>query len=602
MTNLRYVIDFDRFSAHFAEVRLEFVADTDNPSVWLPTWTAGSYLIREFAKHISGVFFVSNQSPEQSARATKIDKNRWELTGIKAGDTVLVSYEVYCYDLSVRTAFVDNTRIFGNFSSLLVIPTGLENAPADIWLYVPEAFVAQNKGSVLACGLKHREQIVNGTTIYQLETVSAFGSFDYPFEIGVQSYSEFNVTDKTGKNILHRFFVSGIHHTDMDRLCRDVQKICQTQVDWLGFAPFDDYTFMTFATQNSYGGLEHINSTALVTPRDDLPTALENRTPSENYQRFLGLCSHEYFHAWWVKSVRPDVMMTSQLQQEALTPLLWVFEGFTSYVDDFVLGASGVVGADNYLSLLAGQLTRYYNNHGRTKQPVAESSFDAWIKYYRPDENSNNSTTSYYNKGAVVALYLDFLLNQHSDGKYRLFDLIKDYAQLAKASDNGRFGMSSEHLYAKISEKLPNDVCQAFWQVAVNGTDELDFQDFFAKNGIAINHHIAQNTHWGAKLDKVAGGLKIINVPEHSPATQTGLSANDIIVAVNDLRATPELIGTLTALYTQGKIDTLTCRAFRDDRLLSFDMGVTDLTTPTLNANITLKVNDPQKFGAWLRF
>lgn len=599
MTNLRYVVDFARFSAHFAEVRLEFVADQDNPSVWLPTWTAGSYLIREFAKHISGVFFVSEQAPEKSVRATKIDKNRWELTGIKTGETVLVSYEVYCYDLSVRTAFVDNTRIFGNFSSLLVIPTGFENHNADIWLYVPESFVAQNKGSVLACGLKHNEQVIHGTTIYQLETVSAFGSYDYPFEIGVQAYGEFNITDKTGKIIPHRFFVSGVHHTNMIRLCDDIQKICQTQVDWLGFAPFDDYTFMTFATQNAYGGLEHINSTALVTPRSDLPTALEPTKPSDDYQRFLGLCSHEYFHAWWVKSVRPDVMMTSQLQTEALTPLLWVFEGFTSYVDDVVLGVSGVIDAEDYLKLLAGQLTRYYNNHGRAKQPVAESSYDAWLKYYRPDENSNNSTTSYYNKGAVVSLYLDFLLNQHSSGNYRLFHLIADYANLAKAGEHGRFGMSSEHLKAKISEILPVDVCNKFFDEAINGTQEIDFKDFFEKNGIAINHHI-QDNHWGAKLEKVANGLKIVNLPEHSPAAQAGLSANDIIVAVNDLKATPELIAKFTSLYKGGHIASLNCRAFRDDRLLAFELTKEHLENTAVTHDIKLTVQATELFGKWL--
>lgn len=528
---MHYTLDFKDFNSHFVAVHLAFVASTDNPVLVMPTWIAGSYLIREFSKNLNAVQYTTQT---KSLRAQKIAKNHWQLQA-KQGDTIKVSYEVYCFDLSVRTAYVDSLRIFGNFSSFLMYEN---NLPCTIELCVPNAFFEQNPEAVLACGLRHSCHTTDTGTVYHFKHLpdgtafNVFEAMDYPFEIAKQQSFEFSIQD-----VKHRFFVSGKTHMDAERLKDDLQKICQGHVSAMGWLPFDDYTFMTHASQDSYGGLEHINSTALITPRSDLPQN-EQTLPSESYQRFLGLCSHEYFHAWWVKSVRPDVMMSSQLQEEAYTPLLWVFEGFTSYVDDLMLYHTKVINKEQYLALLASQIKRYLNNDGRAVQSVAESSFDAWIKLYRPDENSQNSTVSYYNKGALVAWGLDLLLQEHGFG---LFDAIRHFGKLAQSSPNKRYGMSTENLSEAMTNFLPQKTWQEFLDNFVYGTQELPLQSWAKSQGLNMQN-TSSDVPFGIVCEQKPNGLFITRLPRHSSGTQAGLSVHDTIIAINGLQASKDTL------------------------------------------------------------
>lgn len=567
---LTYDLDFGRYLTHFVEVRVHFVAKTDAPTVWLPTWIAGSYLIREFAKNITAVHYHTLENPSHTQRATKINKNTWTLSHIKAGQSVQVCYEVYCYDTSVRTAYIDHQRIFANFSSLLVIPTGDEHELCQIHLHLPKQFTTQNQNVQFAYGLDHQVHTTSDKTSYALEPITAFECYDYPFEISTQDSFSFDIHTPDGKCVPHRFFVSGVHFADLDRLKKDVQTICQAYVDWLGWTPFHHYTFLTHATGNDYGGLEHINSTALVTPRNDLPKFGEPDLPSDDYQRFLGLCSHEYFHAWWVKSVRPDVMMTSQLQSEAYTPLLWVFEGFTSYIDDLMLYRSGVIDKKSYFALLSSQINRYENTHGRHKQTVAESSFDAWIKLYRPDENSQNSTISYYNKGALVSLVLDLLLIQHDGG--RIFDIIKDFTDTARHADNRRFGMTTQAMYQAILARLPKKDTTDFFDKYINGVEKLDLAALFTHQHIQLAHK-TEDKPWGLTLSTEPLGLKITHVHPDGAGAKAGLSAGDVIVAVDGLKATTD--GIHHAITRQAYFEKnnqnhpINCHIFRKDELIA---------------------------------
>ena len=584
--DISYQFDFARFLEHLVDVALTFTADTDAPSLWLPAWIPGSYLMREFARNITAVHYeildsqvVSNDKQINTYRAQKTDKNTWQLPEAQAGQRICVLYEVYCYDLSVRTAYVDQQRLYGNFTSLALAIGGQEQQEVEVDLIVPAAFLADKDASLvrLACGLEAVQAQIDKPQIYTLQADSYHELIDHPFEIAEQDSFDFIIQDNSHQTLSHHFYLSGKHSANMGRLQQDVTQICQTYLDWLGDAPFNDYTFMTFASGQDYGGLEHINSTSLITPRRDLPNADEPKVPSSDYQRFLGLCSHEYFHAWWVKTVRPDVMLEVDLRREAFTPLLWVFEGFTSYIDDFMLQASGVIDKASYLKLLAEQINRYYQTPGRTHQSVAESSFDAWIKLYRNDENTGNAGISYYNKGALVALCLDLTLLTKSAGRYRLFDVVKEFYSQAKQKDNKRIGISSADMGAVIGQFMPLADWEEFERRYVNGVEELPLETLLAENGIKIHTNTKEtadkNIPWGMRCCETPLGLKVNRVNRDSAAAKAGISAYDIIVAIDGIKADAKQLATLNTATRP-----VQCHLFRRDELMVVEVVPKELS------------------------
>ena len=584
--DISYQFDFARFLEHLVDVALTFTADTDAPSLWLPAWIPGSYLMREFARNITAVHYeildsqvVSNDKQINTYRAQKTDKNTWQLPEAQAGQRICVHYEVYCYDLSVRTAYVDQQRLYGNFTSLALAIGGQEQQEVEVDLIVPAAFLTDKDASLvrLACGLEAVQSQIDKPQIYTLQADSYHELIDHPFEIAEQDSFDFIIQDNSHQTLSHHFYLSGKHSANMGRLQQDVTQICQTYLDWLGDAPFNDYTFMTFASGQDYGGLEHINSTSLITPRRDLPNADEPKVPSSDYQRFLGLCSHEYFHAWWVKTVRPDVMLEVDLRREAFTPLLWVFEGFTSYIDDFMLQASGVIDKASYLKLLAEQINRYYQTPGRTHQSVAESSFDAWIKLYRNDENTGNAGISYYNKGALVALCLDLTLLTKSAGRYRLFDVVKEFYSQAKQKDNKRIGISSADMGAVIGQFMPLADWEEFERRYVNGVEELPLETLLAENGIKIHTNTKEtadkNIPWGMRCSETPLGLKVNRVNRDSAAAKAGISAHDVIVAIDGIKADTKQLATLSIATCP-----VQCHLFRRDELMVVEVVPKELS------------------------
>lgn len=564
---LHYQIEFDDYQQHLIHVTLRFVA---NPTqeLWLPTWIPGSYLIREFAKHIESVKAYDEAGRE--LKISKFEKNKWRLFNTDH-ELITVEYDVYAYDLSVRGSYVDQTRFYVNPACVCLSLKDQEDAECELEVFLPNEF----KHFTVATGLASKS-LVKGR--YTLRADNYMQLIDSPFELADQTRFSFEA-----EGIQHEFVISGKHATNVERLQADIQKICQTEIQLFGSAPFKNYVFMTMATGNSYGGLEHPNSTSLITPRDDLPKANESEEPSEDYQRFLGLCSHEYFHSWLVKYIRPENFVNYDLHKESYTSLLWIFEGFTSYYDDLILLRSGVISQASYLKLLKTQIDRYLQNPGREVQSVAESSFDTWIKFYRPDENSNNAGTSYYNKGCLVALCLDLGLRLRGSSLDAL---------VRKLYENAQKGI-------QVSERSIFDLCEELtghsWLEQINHliytTDELPLDQLFPEFGIEYQVKNDKTQPFGLKVADKPEGVMIQQARRDGAGAKAGLSANDVIVAIDGLKASEKLL----AKYAKQQGEFVV-HAFRRDELLQFTVNAaeTGLTT------VELKVDDQVKLEAWL--
>ena len=565
---LHYQIEFDDYRQHLIHVTLRFLA---NPTqvLALPTWIPGSYLIREFSKHIEAV-----KAYDEAGRILKIqkfEKNKWRLFNTDH-ELITVEYDVYAYDLSVRGAYVDQTRLYVNPACACLGLEGQEDKAIEVEVFLPNEL----KHFQLATGLAAKS-LVKGR--YTLKAKNYAELIDAPFELAEQTRFSFDAA-----GIPHEFVVSGKHAMNAARMQQDLEKICATEIALFGSAPFQDYTFMTMATGSSYGGLEHPNSTSLITPRDDLPKANEPEEPSKEYQRFLGLCSHEYFHSWLVKFIRPDSFVNYDLNREGYTSLLWIFEGFTSYYDDLILLRSGVVNQESYIALLKAQIDRYLQNPGRAIQTVAESSFDAWVKFYRQDENSNHAGTSYYNKGCLVALCLDLGLRLRGSSLDAL---------MRKLYDNAQQGIQvHERTIYELCQELTGDSWAEQINHLINTTEELPLDQLFPEFGLSYNLKNDKRLPLGLKLADKPEGVLVQAARRDGQAAQAGLSAHDVIIAIDGLKASSKLI----EQYAK-QSGSFTVHAFRRDELMQFEVNAagSELT------EVELKVEDQAKLDRWLK-
>lgn len=565
---LHYQIEFDDYRQHLIHVTLRFLADPTQV-LSLPTWIPGSYLIREFSKHLESVKAYDEDG--RLLQISKFEKNKWRLFNTDH-ELITVEYDVYAYDLSVRGAYVDQSRLYVNPACVCLGLDGQEDKAIEVEIFLPPEL----KHFQLATGLPHKS-FVSGR--YTLKAKDYAELIDAPFELAEQSRFSFEAA-----GIAHEFVISGKHAMNAARMQQDLEKICGTEIAMFGSAPFKNYTFMTMATGNSYGGLEHPNSTSLITPRDDLPQADEPLEPSKEYQRFLGLCSHEYFHSWLVKFIRPENFANYNLNKEGYTSLLWIFEGFTSYYDDLILLRSGVINQESYVTLLKAQIERYLQNPGRTVQTVAESSFDAWVKFYRPDENTNNAGTSYYNKGCLVALCLDLGLRLRGSSLDAL---------MRKLYENAQQGI-------QVSERTIFDLCRELtgqdWAEQINHlintTDELPLDQLLPEFGFSFELKNEQALPFGLKVVDKPEGVLIQSARRDGAAAKVGLSANDVILAIDSLKASEKLL----AKYAK-QVGTYSVYAFRRDELMQFELqdAETSLTT------VELKVEDQAKADKWLK-
>ena len=565
---LHYQIEFDDYRQHLIHVTVRFVAQPTQ-ALSLPTWIPGSYLIREFSKHIESVRAYDEEG--RLLQIQKTDKNRWQLFNTDF-ELITVEYDVYAYDLSVRGAYVDQNRLYVNPACACLGLEGQEESPVEVEVFLPPEL----KHFQLATGMQSKT-LVKGR--YTLKAANYAALIDSPFELAEQTRFSFEAN-----GIPHEFVVSGKHAMNEQRMKQDIEKICATEISMFGSAPFENYTFMTMVTGNGYGGLEHPNSTSLISPRDDLPKADEPEEPSKEYQRFLGLCSHEYFHSWLVKFIRPENFVNYDLNKEGYTSLLWIFEGFTSYYDDLILLRSGVINQASYIALLKAQIDRYLQNPGRAIQTVAESSFDAWVKFYRQDENSNNAGTSYYNKGCLVALCLDLGLRLRGSSLDAL---------MRKLYENAQKGIQvNERTIFDLCKELTGDSWLEQINHLINTTEELPLDQLLPEFGLSYTLKHDKSLPFGLKVAEKPEGVVVQSTRRDGAAVKAGLSANDVIIAIDGLKASEKLL----AKYAK-QAGTYTIYAFRRDELMQFEVqgGESTLTT------VELKVEDQSTIDQWLK-
>ena len=503
---VHYDVVAAHLQAHLFQVTLTIAQPQAQQTVSLPVWIPGSYLVREFAKNLQN---LRARQGKREVSLQQTDKHTW-VADCHGKAPLVLTYEVCAYDNSVRTAWLDASRGFFNGTSLCLRVHGQEQQPHTLEVSAPAAPTWS-----LATGLAALKVDKKGFGLYAAAHYDEL--VDCPVEMG-----DFWVGKFTACGVPHRFVVAGAAPSfDGQRLLADTQKICETAIRFWhgqGKAPFTSYLFMLNAVNDGYGGLEHRNSTALICGRRDLPRQGEARQ-SEGYTTLLGLISHEYFHTWNVKRLRPAEFSGYDYDQENYTQLLWFFEGFTSYYDDLLLRRAGLIDDATYLKLITKTINQVLQTPGRQVQTVAQASFDAWVKYYRQDENTPNATVSYYTKGSLVALCLDLHLRQH--GKATLDDVMRGLWSRCKA------GPVSEADLLTVLEELTGRSYAAEIAQWVHSTDELPLAALLAAHGVSLKPDTAQLAQRLGIRVAENHSVQIKTVLRGSAAEQAGFAAGD---------------------------------------------------------------------------
>jgi len=558
---IRYVIRPARPEAHLFEVSCTVAQpDAAGQRFSLPAWIPGSYMIREFARNIVS---LRAEAGGKAVRLEKLDKHSWRAAPVAAGKALTLHYEVYAWDLSVRAAHLDQTHGFFNGTSVFLAVEGQADSPCLVDIQPPPATAA--KGWKVATALPRAAGERGAAKAYGFGLYRAANYdelIDHPVEMGRYTLAHFEAG-----GVRHDIVLSGRHDCDTARLARDLERVCNWQIELFGApAPMDYYAFLTLIVGDGYGGLEHRASTALIASRGDLPWPGMKDLP-DGYKTFLGLCSHEYFHTWNVKRIKPAAFTPYDLSQENYTRLLWAFEGFTSYYDDLALVRSGVLPAEDYLGLLGKTVSAVLRGPGRLKQSVAESSFDAWTKYYRQDENAPNAIVSYYAKGSLIALALDLQLREASAGKRSLDDVMR---LLWQRHGRTGAGVAEDGIHAAVAE-IGGDALAAWLRKTVEGTDDLPLARLLKGFGVGYKAEAASAAPvLGAKLAG-SGEVKLANVYDGGAAQAAGLSAGDVLVAVDGLKAgSVAAVEAMLARRQPG--ERIEIHAFRRDELMRFEL------------------------------
>jgi predicted metalloprotease with PDZ domain len=567
---IAYTVGMSRPHTHIFEIDIKIKRTASGPNeelLIMPVWTPGSYLIREFERQVQD--FSAKDAAGQSLKWEKINKNTWRVTTNGATEWH-ASYRVYANELTVRSSELNSEHAFWNNATLLMYLDGALKTPSTVQVLAPDAWKVAT-GLPMAPGPKNTFRAENFDVLY-----------DSPFEASNFKTIVFNV-----KGVPHRIVIDGEGNYDAEKMRRDVQKIVETEVEIMGGEiPYKDYTFILHLRSNASGGLEHSNSTALGYPRFGFKVERGERTTSSgpnttqqtvrDYRGFLALVSHEFFHLWNVKRIRPDVLGPFDYTKENYTKVLWVAEGITDYYADLVLRRANLISEADFLTATARSFQTLQNTPGRLVQSVEESSYDSWVKYYHQDENSINSQVSYYDKGAILGLLLDLEIRKKSNGTKSLDDVMR-YLMAEFFKKERNYGPED---FQKACELTAGASLEDFFAKYVRGRDELDYNSSLSAAGLKLETSTApeadrpvEKAYLGADMTWENDRLVVGRVYAGSPAYDQGLNTGDQIVAFNNMRVTKEFFDARMAEKKPGDLISLTIFRFDDMSTLLIKLG-----------------------------
>ena len=573
-------VDVLNANAHLFRVTLTVATPASEQRVSLPVWIPGSYLVREFAKNLQNL--TARQGARGAVPVQQLDKCTWQISCNPAKPLVL-TYDVVAHDNSVRTAWLDAERGFFNGTSLCLRVEGQQAQPHLLQIEQPKGCANWS----LATSLAAQKVDSHGFGVYAAADYDEL--VDCPVEMGA-----FWSGSLMACGVPHRFVVAGaLPSFDGAQLLADTQKICEAEIRfWHGSKkpPFKNYLFMLNAVDDGYGGLEHRNSTALICNRKDLPRTGDTKV-SDGYTTLRGLISHEYFHTWNVKRLRPAEFAHYQYDRENYTELLWFFEGFTSYYDDLLLRRAGLLDNASYLRLLNKTINQVMQAPGRLVQSVAQASFDAWVKYYRQDDNTPNATISYYTKGALVALCFDLTLR--AEGHTTLDDVMRGV--WARCHQNGRDGPMREADFADVLQALGKRSFAPELAQWVHSTAELPLRPLLAQHGVAVRDDPAQLAQRLGLRVTETDGVRVKIVLRGGAAEKAGFAAGDEWLGIELPSGGWRLQRLDDVTLLAGSAKKVTALISRDKRLLRLPLN---LASPVTTWRLVLE--DSAKVDHWL--
>lgn len=509
-SSIKFRVSFIEPQAHYAEIEMQIEGfHREFVDIKLPVWTPGSYLIREYAKHIEQVV-AKNEAAEFSVE--KQAKNTWRV--FNKQQDFSFCYRIYGFEVSVRTNFIDADHAFLSPAATFMYIDGHLDHAVSVAINLPEAWTQVSTGLTETAAQSLIFDAPNFDILY-----------DSPFEIGNQDIWFFDAA-----GVKHQMAMVSGGNYNKEQLAKDITRIVEEETSIWGENPNTDYVIITHNYQSGSGGLEHLNSTVLGATRNGY-------NQESSYKNYLNLVAHEYFHLWNVKRLRPQALGPFNYELENYTTSLWIMEGFTAYYDNIIMRRCGFRDEREYLQLLAQEFNAVYNRAGYQIQPVAQSSFDAWIKHYRPDENSANTGISYYSKGAMLASAIDIKIIAHTKGAMRLDDLLRvAYTKFYK--DENR-GFLEPEFKALAESHTGVDLSEIF--EAAYTTQELDYNEYFNLVGYEIKDQNEEQPSLSIGIKTANNDTRILvkGVDRGSGAWDAGLNVNDELIAVNGFRIDP---------------------------------------------------------------